>query len=126
MPDTLEHILQDVKIEGIQQNIDKYKDKLTNFKANTKLKDVLNTHFPVPDYCIELAMEVEGWENKTVEEAEKLVVNIIRVACRKDVCLGWKGVIPGSTKLIFILVESIKISSEKIPHSLYRLWSDKH
>lgn len=41
IPDTLAHIVQDVKIDDIQQKIDKYKLKLAAFKAKTKLKNVI-------------------------------------------------------------------------------------
>ena len=113
MPDTLAHILKSVKIDDIHQKIDKYKEKLSNFKMRTKLGDLIGTRLPVPDYCIELTMEVEGWEDKTIEEAEKAVGNIMRCATYgQHVSLGWKGVEPGSMKLTFILLESIKITPD--------------
>ena len=112
MPDTLAHILKNVKIDDIHQKIDKYKEKLLNFKMRTKLGDLIGTRLPVPDYCIELTMEVEGWEGKTIEEAEKAVGNIMRCAAYgHHLPLGWKGVEPGSMKLTLILLESIKITS---------------
>ena len=49
IPDTLAHIVQDVKIGDIQQKIDKYKMKLAAFKAKTELKDMIGLQFPVPD-----------------------------------------------------------------------------
>ena len=113
MPDTLAHIVQDIKIDDIHQKIDKYKEKLSTFKNNTKLRDLIGTSFPVPDYCMELTVEVEGWEDKTIEQAEKSVVNIMRRATYgQNVRLGWKGVITGSLKITFILMESIKIGEE--------------
>ena len=63
MPDTFEHILKDVQIGNIHQKIKEYKGKLSTFKTSTKLKDVINTRFSVPDYCIELTFEVEGWKD---------------------------------------------------------------
>ena len=75
-PDILAHIVKDIKIDDIHQKIDKYKEKLSTFKNNTKLRDLIGTSFPVPDYCMELTVEVEGWEDKTIEQAEKTVVNI--------------------------------------------------
>ena len=76
MPDTLSHIVQDVKFCAIHQKIDEYKKKLSTFKTNTKLRDLIDTDFPVPDYCMELTVEVEGWEDKTIEQAEKIIVKL--------------------------------------------------
>ena len=110
------HIVEDIKIDDIHKKIDKYKEKLSTFKNNTKLKDLIGTSFPVPDYCMELTMEVEGWEDKTIEQAEKTVVNIMqRATYGQIVHLGWKGVVPGSLKVTFILVESVKIGEETTP-----------
>ena len=117
-PDILAHIVEDIKIDDIHQKIDKYKEKLSTFKNNTKLRDLIGTSFPVPDYCTEVTVEVEGWEDKTIEQAEKAVVNIMRRATYGQIVrLGWKGVIPGSLKLTFILVESIKIGEETTPEA---------
>ena len=114
-PDILTHIVKDIKIDDIHQKIGKYKEKLSTFKNNTKLRDLTGTSFPVPDYCMELTVEVEGWEDKTIEQAEKTVVNIMRRATYgQNVRLGWKGVITGSLKLTFILIESIKIGADSI------------
>ena len=116
-PDTLAHILKDVKIDDIHAKVSKYKDKLMVFKANTKLRELINTSFPVPDYCMELTMEVERWEDKTIQEVEDRAVNIVRRAAYSGsphVSLGWKGVMPGSIKMTFILIESVKL----IPESL--------
>ena len=118
MPDTLEHILKDVKINDICQKIDTYKGKLITFKVNTKLRELIGISFPVPDYCMELTMEVEGWEDKTIQEVENRAVNIVRRAVYSGsphVSLGWKGVIPGSIKMTFILMESIKLIQENVP-----------
>ena len=117
-PDILAHIVKDIKIDEIHQKIDKYKEKLSTFKNNTKLRDLIGTSFPVPDYCMELTVEVEGWEDKTIEQAEKAVVNIMRRATYgQNVRLGWKGVIVGSLKITFILMESIKIGEETTPEA---------
>ena len=70
IPDTLAHTLQDVKIDDMRQKIEKYKKRLTSFKASTKLRDL-------PDYCIELAMEVKRWEDRTIEDAERAAMNIL-------------------------------------------------
>ena len=116
-PDTLAHILKDVKIDDIHKKVKKYKDKLMAFKANTKLQQLINTHFPVPDYCIELTMEVEGWEDKTIQEVENRAVNIMRRATYSGspyVSLGLKGVVPGSIKVTFILLESVRVIPEKL------------
>ena len=48
------------------------------YKANTKLRDLIGINFPVPDYCIELTMEVEGWEDKTIQEVENRAVNMVQ------------------------------------------------
>ena len=114
-PNILAHIVEDIKIDDIHQKIDKYKEKLSSFKNNTKLRDLIGTSFPVPDYCMELTVEVEGWEDKTIEQAEKTVVNMMRrTTYGQNVRLGWKGVIPGSLKLTFILTESIKNEELKL------------
>lgn len=112
MPDTLCHILQDVRIPAVQQKMEKYESKLRTFKRNTKLKAVTTASFPVPDYCIQLTMEVEGWEDKTIEEAEKAILNILRRASY-NVPVGWKSVTPGSLVLTFILMESVELSKFK-------------
>ena len=113
MPDTLEYILKDVTIDAVHEKIGKYRDKLSTFKMNTKLGDLIGTRFPVPDYCIELTMEVKGWEDKTLVEAEEAVGNIMRCATYgQHVPLGWKGVEPGSLKLTFILLEAINTTSD--------------
>ena len=116
-PDTLAHIIQDVRIDDIHKKIENYKDKLLTFKANTKLRELIGISFPVPDYCMELTMEVEGWEDKTIQEVENRAVNIVRRAVYSgspQVSLGWKGVFPGSIKLMFILMESVKLIFEKM------------
>ena len=117
-PDILAHIVKDIKIDDIHQKIDKYNEKLSTFKNNTKLRDLIGTSFPVPDYCMELTVKVDGWEDKTIEQAEKTVVNIMRRATYgQNVRLGWKGAVPGCLKLIFILMESIKIGTDNIPEA---------
>ena len=78
-PNILAHKLEDVKINQIHRKIDMYRGKMSDFKSNTKLKDMINTSFAVPDYCIELTMEVEGWEDKTIEEVELAIENILIV-----------------------------------------------
>ena len=110
LPDTLAHILKGIKVDYIHQQIDKYKQKLSAFKRNTKLGDMKGIVFQLPEYCIELTMKVEGWEDKTIEEAEKAVGNIMH--CGQHAYLGWKGVEPGCLKLTFILLEPIKIASD--------------
>ena len=116
-PDILAHIVQDVKIDDIHKKIDVYRDKLTSFKTSTKLRDLIDVSFPVPDYCIELTIKAEGWEEKTIEEAEKIVMNIIYKAAyrRQDIQLGLKRADPGCIELTFVLMEFVKIHSEKLP-----------
>ena len=117
MPDTLEHILKDIESDEIHKKIEEYKCKLVVFKTNTKLRELINTSFPVPDYCMELTMEVEGWEDKTIQEVENRAVNIVRRATYSgspNVNIGWKGVIPGSIKVTFILMESVRLIPEKL------------
>ena len=117
-PETLAHILKDVELDDVHKKVNNYKDKLTTFKANTKLRKLIGISFPVPDYCMELTMEVEGWEDKTIQEVENRAVNIVRQAIHGNphVSLRWKGVNPGSIKVMFILriLESIKLNPEKI------------
>ena len=50
-PDTLAHILKDVKIDDVHK-INEYKFKLMAFKTNTKLRELIGITFPVPDYCM--------------------------------------------------------------------------
>ena len=52
MCDTFPHSLQDVKISYIHQNIEKYQGKLSTFKTNTKVCDIVGIRFPVPDYTV--------------------------------------------------------------------------
>ena len=116
-PDTLAHILKDVKIDDVHKKIDEYKDKLLAFKANTKLRELVDISFPVPDYCMELIMEVEGWEDKTIQEVENRAVNIVQRAAYSDsshVSLGWKAVNPGSIKITFILMEIVKLIPSRL------------
>ena len=61
----------------------------------------------MPDYCIELTVEVEGWEDKTIAEAERATLNILRKAAAYSGCIGWKAVSPGSLKMTFIFLEPI-------------------
>ena len=115
--DTFTHVIQDVKIDDIHKKIEKYNGRLLAFKTNTKLRELIGTSFPVPDYCMELTMEVEGWEDKTIQEVENRAVNIVRRATcsgSPHVSLGWKAVIPGSIKMMFILMESVKLNPEKL------------
>ena len=65
-PEILTHILQDVPIDDMHQKIKEYTSKLATFKASTKLRDLIGISFSVPDYCIELTMITEGWEDKTI------------------------------------------------------------
>ena len=115
-PDTLAHILKDVKIDDVHKKINGYRDKLLAFKANTKLRELIGISFPVPDYCMELTLEVEGWEDKTIREVENRAVNIVRRSTYGSprISLGWKGVVPGSIKVMFVLTESVKLISEKL------------
>ena len=111
IPDTLAHILQDIKIDDIHRKIETYKKKLTAFKASTKLRDLIGLKISVPDYCIELTLEVKGWEDKTIEDAERAAVNILQPAGYCSQTIGWKKVITGSLKLTFILTQSISLDA---------------
>jgi hypothetical protein len=116
-PDTLAHIVKDVKIDDVHKKINEYKVQLLTFKTNTKLRELVGISFPVPDYCMELTMEVEGWEDKTIQEVEDRAVNIVRRAAYSGsphVRLGWKGVFPGSINVMFILKESVNLIPEKL------------
>ena len=118
-PDTLTHIIQDVKINEIHKKIEEYKRKLTAFKTHTKLRELIGISFPVPDYCMELTMEVEGWEDKTIREIENRAVNMVRRVAYggspQNIKLGLKGVFPGSIKVTFVLtVVPVKLIPEEI------------
>ena len=116
IPDTLAHIVQDIKIDDMQQKINKYRMKLATFKTKTELKDMIGLCFPVPDYCIELKMEVIGWENKTIDEAEKATLNILRKAAYTD-GIGLKAVNPGYLRMTFIFlgpIANLKIEDQFI------------
>jgi hypothetical protein len=115
-PDTLAHIVKDVKIDDVHKKINEYQVKLVTFKETTKLRELVGISFPVPDYCMELTMEVEGWEDKTIQEVEDRAVNIVRRAAYSGsphVRLGSKGVFPGSINVTFILIESVRVIPEK-------------
>ena len=117
MPDILAHILRGVEIDAVIKKIDEYKHKLVAFKANTKLRELIGISFPVPDYCLELIMKVEGWEDKTIQEVENRAVNIVRRAVYSggpQVSLGWKGVISGCIEVTFVLMESVKLIPERL------------
>ena len=111
MPDILAHILKGVEIDEVHTKIDEYKDKLTAFKANTKLRELIGISFPVPDYCMELTMKVEGWEDKTIQEVENCAINIIQPAANggQIARLGWKAVNPGSMQLTSVIVDQGKL-----------------
>ena len=117
MPDTLSHILKDVKLDDVHKKIDEYKTKLMAFKTNTKLRELIGISFPVPDYCMELTVVVKGWEDKTIQEVENRAVNIVRRATysgSQHVSLGWKAVNPGSIKVTFIPMETVKLILENL------------
>ena len=116
MPEMLAHILKGVKIDELLKKIDEYKEKILAFKANTKLRNLIGISFPVPEHCIELTMKVEGWEDKTIEEAENCTINIIQPATNggQTAHLGWKAVNPGCITLTFILIESVQVDKQKL------------
>ena len=116
-PDTLTHIIQDVKINEIHKKIEEYKRKLTAFKTHTKLRELIGISFPVPDYCMELTMEVEGWEDKSIREIEDRAMNMVRRVAYggpQNIKLGLKGVFPGSIKVTFILIVPVKLIPEEV------------
>ena len=65
-------------------------------------------------------MKVEGWEEKTIKEAEKIISNIMRRATYSghDIHRGWKAVNTGCIELTFILMEPghDHLISEKLPN----------
>jgi hypothetical protein len=107
-PEILTHILQDVKIDDMHQKIEEYTSKLATFKASTKLRDLIGISFPVPDYYLELTMITEGWEDKTILDAERSAVNILKrtMYSSQNIQIGWKAFNPGSIKLVFVLIKS--------------------
>ena len=117
-PETLAHILQDIKIDDMHQKVEQYTRKLATFKASTKLRDLIGTSFPVPDYCIELTMVTEGWEGKTILDAEKAAMNIIRQATHNgnNIPIGWKAVNPACIELVFILTKPITSEFYSMDH----------
>ena len=114
MPETLYEILRDVDIEEIHKKVQNYRDKLSAFKASTKLKDLIGISFMVPDYCIRLTMKVEGWEGKTIEEAERAACNTLRCYVMPPghdhpIRLGYEKVRGGCVELTYILLESMNL-----------------
>ena len=115
MPDTLAHIIKDIDIPDIHTRIEEYNEKLLTFKMNTKLADLLGIRFPIPDYCIELSEKVEGWEDKTILEAE----GAICTAIHPKMSFRLTSVYPGSMKLGFVLLKAVNhISLDNISMSL--------
>ena len=108
-PEILTHILQDVPIDDMHQKIKEYTGKLATFKASTKLRDLIGISFSIPDYYIELTMIVEGWEDKTILDAEKSTINILKRSTYggQNISIGWKAVSPGSIKLVFVVMKSV-------------------
>ena len=116
-PETLGHIVKDVTIDDVHKKINEYEVKLMTFKATTKLKELVGINFPVPDYCIELTMKVEGWEDKTIQEVEDRAMNIVQRAAYSgspQARLGWMAVDSGCINVTFILMESVRVNPEKI------------
>ena len=114
MPETLYEILRDVHIEDIHKKVQDYRDKLSAFKASTKLKDLIGISFMVPDYCIRLTMKVEGWENKTIDEAERAACNTLRCYAMPPghpIRLGYEKVSGGCVELTYILLESMNLQA---------------
>ena len=116
-PEILTYILQDVEINDMHQKIEKYTSKLAIFKASTKLIDLIGISFSMPEYYIELTVITEGWEDKTILDAEKSVINILtRITYNSQSNpIRWKAISPGSIKLVFVLMTSVHVScsSEK-------------
>ena len=68
-------------------------------------------------------MITEGWEDKTIFDAEKAVVNILRQAtCNSNnIPIGLKAINPGSIELVFILMKPITSelnSKEPLMHDI--------
>ena len=116
-PDTLAHIVKDVKIDEVRIKINDYQFKLMAFKANTKLRELIDISFPVPDYCEELTIMVEeSCRDKTIQEVEDGAVNFVPQSAHggsPHIRLGWKRVhvAAGSICMTFIIMESA--SSQK-------------
>ena len=63
-------------------------------------------------------MVTEGWEGKTILDAEKAAMNIIRQATYNgnNIPIGWKAVNPGSIELVFILSKPITSEFYSMDH----------
>ena len=58
----------------------------------------------------------EGWEDKTILDAEKSAVNIIKrtTYSGQNIPIRWKAVSPGSIKLVFVLMTYVGLGTEKL------------
>ena len=106
-PEILTHIVQDVK--KVHLEIAVYESKLLNFKTKTKLKDLIGLQFLLPDLYVELSFKVRAdWKEKTIDNAEKSVHNLLVRAGYQDPKLGGlQGVRQGCIELVYVLLESI-------------------
>lgn len=112
-PAILTYIIQDVK--RVHFNVAVYESKLSSFKENTKLKDIIGLEFLIPDYYVELKVKVKDlwWLEKTICSAEKSINNLLAKAEYRSAELigGWQSVKPGCIELMLVLLQSVKISA---------------
>ena len=105
-PEILTYIVQDVKEVHFDMAV--YESKLLRFKTKTKLKDLISWEFLLPDFYMELHIKVRGWQEKTIDDAEKSVHTLLaRAGYRNPKVGGLQGVRQGCIELVYVLLESI-------------------
>lgn len=114
-PEILTHIVKDVSLEEVHFKIDMYMRKLVDFKTKTKLKDLIGLQFHLPDFysnIIELNIKVQGWKEKTTNDAEILMDRLLkRVGYQGTNLSGLQGVKQGCIELTYVLLEPIDASA---------------
>ena len=113
-PEILTHIILDVKLEDVHIDVAVYESKLLAFKETTKLKDMIGLEFLLPDYYVEVRIKVNGWQEKTILDAEKSIHNLFVRHTYQSSAIGvhtWQSVNPGCIELVLVLLEHIDINT---------------
>ena len=105
-PEILTYIIQDVP--KVHFDLAVYESKLLNFKTKTKVKNLIGWEILLPDFYMELHIKVQGWQEKTINEAEKSVHTLLLRAGYQDLkSVGPQCVKQGCIELTYALLESI-------------------